>query len=121
MNLKPVITLFLALVFQLAQVLPAAVVATPCQTAAVSCACCKGARSCHCAENGESNQKPSPAPFESGRVLKVPSAKPVGTTVAMDPLRESDPSHAILNSPQATVPGAYVGVRMSVAFCTFVI
>ena len=121
MNVKAVITLILGLVCQLAQVLPAAVVTSPCASHGVSCACCEGSDSCTCANNGESEQKPAPLSSESGSVLKVPAAKAGDTRVSIESLAGNHPSPTVAASPTAVPPGGYVGVRLSVAFCSFVI
>ena len=121
MPLKSVITLILGLVFQLAQVLPGAVTTAPCQTVSKSCDCCKGAQSCDCAVNEDSNQKPSPAPLESGNLLKFPAAKSVETHVSADFPRETPPSAIATVFPKTEPTIGYTGIRLSVAFCTFVI
>jgi hypothetical protein len=121
MDLKTVITLILGLVFQLAQVLPGAVATAPCQTVSTSCECCEGAESCDCAANGDSNQRPSPAPLESGNLLKVPAARSVGTHVSADLPRETQPSAIAAVLPETAPSIGYTGIRLSVAFCTFVI
>lgn len=121
MDLKTVITLILGLVFQLAQVLPGAVATAPCQTVSTSCDCCEGARSCDCAANGDSNQTPSPAPLESGNLLKIPAAKSVETHVSADLPRETQPSANAAVLPETVPSIGYTGIRLSVAFCTFVI
>lgn len=121
MNAKLAITFILGLVFQLAQVLPGAVIQSPCQPQQESCACCMGAKSCHCAGNPDSDQKPAPVPFQAGSVLKVPAAKTTETKVSVDFASVTGPS-AVIGSPLETgsVRG-FVGVRLSVAFCSFVI
>ncbi len=120
MNAKLAISLILGLVFQLAQVLPAAVIPSPCQTQAHSCACCPDASSCDCAENDTPDKKPAPAPFTASD-LKLPAMKPVETRVPLEtqpaPASAARPaSHAFV----APIHG-YHGVSLSVAFCSFVI
>jgi len=121
MNVKAVITLILGLVFQFAQVLPAAAFATPCASHGTSCACCEGADSCPCAKNGESKQKPAPLSSDSGNVLKLPAAKADDTRVSIETLRETHPSPTVVASPVTGMPCGYAGVRLSVAFCSFII
>lgn len=121
MNVKLAITLILGLVFQLAQVLPGAVITSPCQTQQESCDCCMGGKSCHCAENGESNQKPAPAPLETSRLLKIPTMKATETKVSVAVLREADSSATVAAFSKGLPAGGYTGVRLSVAFCSFVI
>jgi hypothetical protein len=120
MNVKPVITLILGLVFQLAQMMPAAVVTSPCASHGVSCACCAGPDSCHCADNSEPNQKPSPLAPEPGTSLKFPNAKAEDTRVSVESIRKIHSSATVAASPVAGAPGGYAGVRLSVAFCSFV-
>jgi hypothetical protein len=121
MNVKIVITIILGLAFQLAQVLPGAVVTSDCQAVSESCECCKDAKSCDCAENGDSHQKPSPAPLETGNLLKVPAAKSGETHVSMEPCGHTRPDAGGAVAPRAGQAVGYRGVRLSVAFCTFVI
>jgi hypothetical protein len=121
MNVKAVITLILALVFQLAQVLPAAAAASPCASHGTSCSCCAGKDSCPCAKNGESDQKPAPLVPDSGSVLKLPAAKADDTRVSIENLAGNHPSPTVAASPVAVPPGGYAGVHLSVAFCSFVI
>lgn len=121
MNVKAVITLIFGLVFQLAQVLPAASVATPCASHGTSCACCEGADSCPCAKNGESDQKPAPLSSDSGSVLKLSAAKAGDTRISIESLAGNPPSATVVASPVAGPSGGFAGVRLSVAFCSFVI
>jgi hypothetical protein len=121
MNVKAVITLILGLVFQLAQVLPAAAAASPCASHGTSCACCEGADSCPCAKNSKSEQKPAPLVPDSGSVLKLPAAKAGDTRVSVESLAGNHPSPAVEATPVAGPSGGYAGVRLSVAFCSFVI
>jgi hypothetical protein len=121
MNVKAVITLTLGLVFQLAQVLPAAAVASPCASHGTSCACCAGQDSCPCAKNSESDQKPAPLVPDSGSVLKLPAAKADDTRISIESLAGNYPSRTVATSPAACPSGGYAGVSLSVAFCSFVI
>lgn len=121
MNLKAAITLILGLVFQLAQVLPAASVASPCSSHEVSCACCDGADSCPCAKDGESEQKPAPVVPDSGSILKLPAAKADDIRVSIESLAGNQPSPAVAASPVRVPPGGYAGVRPAVALCSLVI
>jgi len=121
MTAKLVITLILGLAFQLVQVLPAAVITSPCQMEQESCGCCNAGKSCHCAENEESDQKPTPVPFDSGQTLKIPEMKSTETRVSLEFARELGPPAMIASLPDAGFITGYTGVRLSVAFCTFVI
>jgi hypothetical protein len=121
MNAKIVITLILGLVFQLAQVLPGAAVSASCTPQAESCDCCAGLDSCPCAETGEPNQKPAPLVPDTGGVLKLPAVRSTGTHVSADPVREVLTSATAAVLPPTESPAGYAGIRLSVAFCTFVI
>jgi len=122
MNVKAASALLLGLVFQLAQVLPAALMAAPCQTAVEqSCSCCKAEKSCHCAVNSESHQKPAPVVPDAGSTLKVPLARASDTLISLDAWAEPQPSTIAAACPLVAQPDAYPGVRLSVAFCSFVI
>lgn len=121
MNAKVIITFILGLVFQLAQVLPGAVVAGSCPSHTESCGCCEAGKSCQCAENSDSDQKPSPAPIENGAALKLPGARVSETGIIAV---SADGSECVSRSsaffPTGILSG-FPGVRLSVAFCTFVI
>lgn len=121
MNLKAVITLILGLVFQLAQVLPAAAVTAPCASQAVSCECCAGADSCPCMANDESAPKPAPLLPASGNDLKSPLAKSGETRVSLEALEIPVSPAALEGCPVERSWAGYAGVRLSVAFCSFVI
>jgi hypothetical protein len=121
MNVKAVITLILGLVFQLAQVLPGAVVTSPCSSQETSCACCEGADSCPCTANSESEQKPAPLSSDSSSVLKLPTARADDTRISIESIAGNHPSPAVSASPVAGPSNGYAGVRLSVAFCSFVI
>lgn len=121
MWLKPVITLTLALVFQLAQVLPVAGAAEACLPAAPCCECCDPLDSCPCAGNDETPEKPAPLSSESGNSLKIPVAKTTGTRVTIESVA-GPRTFATATTPRITgLPCGYAGVRLSVAFCSFVI
>lgn len=121
MWIKTVVTLFLALVFQLAQVLPPAAAIESCAVVGPGCACCDPADSCPCAGKDETHQKPAPLSSESSNTLKFPVARATGNRVSV----ESDPGirpAATVAAPAITdQTSGYTGVRLSVAFCSFVI
>ena len=121
MVMKATITLILGLLFQLAQVLPGAVASTPCAPIAESCGCCEGSNSCPCAENGEPSQKPAPLAPDFGGGVKLPAAKADNTRVSVEFLREIHPITHPVACPLEGPPSGYQGVRLSVAFCSFVI
>lgn len=122
MNMKLLATLILGLVFQLAQVLPGAAVSNAFPATTASCACCTDSQSCDCAENGDPEQQaPSPALPESGRTLKVPAARADDPQVTADPLRETAATAKTAACPRDGPVRGYTGIRLSVAFCSFVI
>jgi hypothetical protein len=119
MGFKPIIALFLGLVFQLAQVIPAAVAEVPCASHGESC-CCDSENGCHCADRGDTDPKPVPAPFSNGETQKIPVARAPETKVVLQTVAKIAipvPINAQLS--EVTVIG-YSGVRLSVAFCSFV-
>jgi hypothetical protein len=121
MNVKAAIALILGLVFQLAQAVPGAAVTMPCAPVAEACGCCAGPDSCPCAETGEPAQKPSPLSSDSGGILKIPVAKSAGPRVSLETVPETRQSVTLAACPPAGPPTGYHGVRLSVAFCSFVI
>ena len=119
MNLKPVIALVLGLIFQLAQIMPAATVDAPCAAHGESCCCGSGA-SCHCADRGDTESKPRPAPATSAETLKVSLARLSETKVPLvTVLKMAAPVMVRPQLPEVSASG-YSGVRLSVAFCSFV-
>lgn len=122
MGLKTTIALVLGLVFQLAQVLPGAFASAPSgPLAANSCECCAGLDSCPCAGNETPAPKPSPLAPASGSDLKLPAAKTDDTRVSPESLGEIRSSAMVAASPVPGPQNGYAGVRLSVAFCSFVI
>ena len=121
MNVKATIALILGLVFQLAQAVPGAAMISPCAPVAEACGCCAGLDSCPCAETGEPVQKPSPLTSDSGSVLKIPVAKSADPRVSLETVVETGQSVTVAVCPPAGPPTGYYGVRLSVAFCSFVI
>jgi hypothetical protein len=121
MRARIVITLILGLVFQLAQVLPGAIVAVSCAPQAESCKCCSGLDSCPCADDREPAQQPAPVIPDSGSVLKPPAANVGDPRLSIGSLVATRPAADTAASPVAGPPTGYPGVRLSVAFCCFVI
>lgn len=121
MNAKAAITFILGLVFQFVQVLPAAVLQSPCQPQIQSCACCAAKQTCQCAKNSKSDGKQAPAPLQSENVLKIPAAKLSGTHVAVPSDDNADSPVVTSSLPNNTAVIGFTGVRLSVAFCSFVI
>jgi hypothetical protein len=121
MNMKTTIALILGLVFQLSLVMPGIGAVVDCAPATESCECCAGMDSCPCADEGEPLQNPLPVAPESGNSLKVPVAKVSSTRVSVETLADIGPSVSAVSSPMSGPLSGYTGVRLSVAFCTFVI
>jgi hypothetical protein len=122
MNTKLMATLILGLVFQLAQVLPGAIVSNTSRATTESCACCPDVQSCDCAENGDPEQQaPSPALPESGRPLKVPAAGADETPAPTHPKLAIEAAAKKAACPPLGPIHGYTGIRLSVAFCSFVI
>ncbi len=70
---------------------------------------------------GEPNQIPSPAPIHSGNEVKIPAMKSTDTLVSVVSARKI-PSFSNVEIPSLTEPFVgFAGLRLSVAFCSFVI
>jgi len=120
-NLKAFITLFLGLAFQLAQVLPGGVVPPPKAPAAKSCECCAGRKSCCCAKNELPAPQNSPQALHPAGLLKGMAMKTAETRVSAE-LWQSNGQPANLAVAQTAAPHAgFAGVRLAVAFCSFII
>lgn len=122
MDFKTVIALILGLVFQLAQVLPAASVTAPCSAQAGACECCPEPGSCDCAESGEpGDHTPLPAVPDTGGTLKTTALKSPETRISIESARQIGASAAAATVPVRAGPLlGYTGVRLSVAFCRIV-
>ena len=121
MNVKTTITLILVLAFQLAQIWSGMAANPPCPSHAQSCACCLAGKVCHCADHGNPDQQPSPAPFDTSRLLQLPAMTRVETQVSADLWRASAASATVAPHPRTASAGGYAGVRLAVAFCSWVI
>jgi len=123
MRLKTIIALIFGLVFQLAHVLPGMAAAmTDCAPTAESCACCDGLDSCPCADEGEPVQNPLPLAPDSSQTLKAPLAKVTCTRVSLEAISGPQAiAPSVTATPLAGPWTGYTGVRLSVAFCSFVI
>ncbi|MCF7734025.1 MAG: hypothetical protein K9N23_20235 [Akkermansiaceae bacterium] len=120
--IKPAITLLLALVFQLVQVMPVATAAAPSQTNAATCDCgCGSGGACPCARESAPVQKPPPAPLPSGSTLKPQPVPVPETIVRVIPIRMSPPPAGTRAAPLTGVAVGFHGVSLAVAFCSFVI
>ncbi len=122
MNLKAAFALVLGLVLQLGLVAPGASAIPACAVETESCACCADFHSCGCVTNDDgAPQAPSfPAPESAGH-LKVPLAR-AGDPAALTPAGPGTASAAHASAcPRRGPPAGFEGVRLSVAFCSFVI
>jgi len=121
MGVRTFITVLLGLAFQLAQVWPVAAVTAPCAAAAKSCACCAGGKSCCCAKSERPAPKPTPQPLHLASLLKGMAMKTAETQVAAK-LWHVGGLPTTVAEAQTTAPRAgFAGVRLAVAFCSFVI
>lgn len=122
MNAKVVITLILGLVFQLAQVLPGAVVPASCAPHSQSCVCCAEGKSCHCsADNSPEQQAPKPAVPDTQGTVKAPMVAPGGEETVEHPGTDTAATVALSTSPRRGSYAGFEGVRLSLAFCSIVI
>jgi hypothetical protein len=123
MNMKTAIALVLGLVFQLSQVIPGMAAAmTDCAPVAESCECCDGLTACPCAEKGDPTRKPLPLAPDSSQSLKAPLARITGTRVSLETTSGTQAASTAVTATPVTGPWpGFTGVRLSVAFCSFVI
>lgn len=122
MGFKTFLTLLLGLAFQLAQVVPGGVATAPCAAAGVeSCNCDTCGKACCCATSEPPAPKPTPLPANTGGLLKDVAMKTAETRVTAVPWHDTGLA-ASLPPPQASAPPAgFAGLRLAVAFCSFVI
>ena len=122
MRMKTLITLLLGLAFQLAQVLPGMSAGAPCAAAAAcQCQSCAGGNSCCCMKSGQPDPKPAPQPLHAGDFLKGMAMKTTETKVSVvSSPAEVLPVMLAVGLP-AAARGGYNGVRLAVAYCSFVI
>jgi hypothetical protein len=122
MHIKSIIALFMGLVIQLSQVQASCMAsgsAKSCGTETQAMSCCDGLESCPCADEGDSNQTPTPL---------TPAAVDLKPLISPAPERIS-PAALFPPRTDAVVPTAswvelrsgFSGVPLSVAFCRFVI
>ena len=123
MNAKVIITLILGLVFQLAQVLPGAIIPASCAPHSQTCGCCAEGKSCQCSIENEPDhqQAPKPALPDAQGVLKAPLVRPGDEEAFVHPVTETLASAIIESTPRRESPAGFAGVRLSVAFCSIVI
>jgi hypothetical protein len=111
MSVKLAFAIVLGLVFQLAQMLPAAVLASPCAAAGASCECCVDWNSCCCATTPDSDRKPAPAPLDNSRLLKLPAMKSCDARIALVAVPEDEAAAAVSVAPQTGPVAGFSGLR----------
>jgi hypothetical protein len=120
MNLA--MTLILGLFLQLTPALSGEVTACPCLDSQETCSCCSETSSCPCVADRDSDREQAPLPFDTGGSrLHIPM-NPAETTVSIEVL--TDGERLCSRRPNAwwTGPaGGFTGVRLAVAFCSFLI
>ena len=122
MNSKVVITLILGLVFQLAQVLPGAIIPASCAPHSQTCGCCAEGKSCQCsADSSPEQQSPKPAVPDTQGALKAPMVTSGGEATFEHPAPETSAAAMLPASLRHGPPAGFAGVRLSVAFCSIVI
>ena len=122
MAIKTLITLFLGLAFQLAQVLPGVVVPAPCAAARVAtCKCDACGKSCCCAKSEQPAPKPLPLPFSNKCLFKGMAMQTAATRVAAHAWHAGGPAAPLVVAPGAAPQAGFAGVRLAVAYCSFVI
>jgi len=123
MGLKTITAFCAGMLLQLSQIgscLPAISFETAVSSGAVcASSCCEEMESCPCFETGGQDERPAPlvpAPTDlKGQLAKSPER---ATLVNVDsPARQTPPTAAVVRN----VPRGYLGVPLSVAFCSFVI
>ena len=120
MNVKAAIAVLLSLLFQWASVAQCAVSnRTDPSPTPVCCDCCAGLPSCPCASDDSEGPGKPPLPVLPD-TLKLPAAKLVDSRVEIDaPTAPLVPRVAATRPATGAMTG-FAGVRLSVAFCSFV-
>ena len=121
MNFKSIIALFMGLVIQLSQMQScmAATAADPSGVNARPMCCCEGLQSCPCVSDRGPDRKP--APFIPGAVdLKWLISKATEPNILDAPVVPRTETRIFIVS-RTEARWAYVGVPVSVAYCSFVI
>lgn len=119
--MKFAITLILGLVFQLAQVMPGmAALQASCQEVS-ACCCCDSPSSCPCADEGGQDQNSTPTPLQSAAGMKVPAMRAADARVSVQSSVKRQVRVPAAISVSAEPFAGYQGIRLSVAFCRFVI
>jgi hypothetical protein len=115
------ITLILGLVFQLAQVFPGVLMANAFTAAATACECCEDLPSCPCADEGQPFEGKPSAPIQLADGLKVPPMRVVDSRISSESCATDDSRSAAIVLAGFEEPHGHYAVRLSVAYCTFVI
>jgi hypothetical protein len=120
MHLRTAIAVLLGLLFQWAQLAQSAVLTENCRdVSAAHCDCCTDLPSCPCAKDGNKGPERPPLPVlpES---QKLPVANLADTRLVMEEAAFPQGPRALAARPLCRPVTGYAGVRLSVAFCSFV-
>lgn len=122
MNAGVVITLILGLIFQLGWMAPSERLVSACEMELGACECCANGSHCACVSSNETeHQQPLPAPLDKQGELKAPVMSRVETLLKLIEVRHfaslSEPQLEFLDNSLA----GFRGMRLSVAFCSYVI
>jgi hypothetical protein len=121
MTVKSIIALAMCLLFQWTQVSGVVDQAGQSSVAATAhCDCCDGVPSCPCATDDGSRQEHPQLPIQPD-TLNVPVVKPSDPRVELGDAPVPQSQLVISHAPQGAPVVGYAGVRLSVAFCSFVI
>jgi hypothetical protein len=114
------LALLLALVFQLAWLPLHAAQEGSCGPA-MQCDCCDAVSGCSCI----ADENPAPAtpqwPLQPGTTAELPQLRCVDARVTVEGQPIFQPAPATHDSPAPVIKVGYHGVKLSVAFCSFLI
>lgn len=119
MNVKAAIAVILSLLFQWAAVAQCAVFSETEPSPAPACDCCAGLPSCPCASDDSDGPGKPPLPVLPD-TLKLPVAKVVDSRVGIEAPTAPQVTRVAPTRPATGAMTGFAGVRLSVAFCSFV-
>lgn len=118
MTMRTAIAIMLGLLFQWAQVAQSAVRVETCREIAVAqCDCCADLPSCPCASDSDDSPPPLPVLPDT---LKLPAVPPAHARVETEEPPVPDVPRNAASHPADVPASGYAGVRLSVAYCSFV-
>lgn len=120
MNMKAAIALVCGLVIQLSLILPSLAATTDHVPVTEACDCCEDLNSCPCVHESEPAQKPLPLAPDSNQNIKVPLARVADARVPLESTFAAQFSPIRKSTQTTTHPSGYIGVPLSVSFCSFV-